>query len=137
MNTNRPPITMILSLVLAALLAWSPGIYASDRYLVHTRVFHLGELIAHPVLEVEANETRGGTFVKETGRQFTFVVLLRPMAEERAYVSLQFSSGSIDIQPNLLVDVGKERTATIEKVRLNLKVDRVPDPEQPGQPAPD
>jgi hypothetical protein len=133
MNTNRLSSITILGLVFAAGLSWSHGIFASDRYLVHARVFHLGELVAQPVLEVEANETSGGTFTSKAGRQFTFVVLLRPMAEQRAYVSMQFSSGTIDIQPNLLVDIGKERSATFKKVRMSLQVVGVPDPEPSGQ----
>ena len=133
MNTIRRFNKAFLCLFLAAGLIWSHGSFASDKYLVHARVFHLGELIAQPVLEVDANETSGGTFTSKAGRQFTIAVLLRPMAEERAYVSMQFSSGSIDIQPNLLVDIGKERSATIKKVRLSLQVLGVPDPEPSGQ----
>ncbi len=35
---------------------------------------------------------------------------------------MQFSSGKINIQPNLLVDVDEETSATVDKVRLTLRV---------------
>ncbi len=38
---------------------------------------------------------------------------------------MQFSSGKIDIQPNLLADIGQPRSATIKKIRMNLLVEEI------------
>jgi hypothetical protein len=54
------------------------------------------------------------------------------MAGDRAYVSMQFSSGTLSIQPNLLVDIGKEKSATIKKARLSLLVHDVEDADRRG-----
>ena len=78
-------------------------------------------------------ETTAGTYSGEGEAQYKIVVLLRPVADGQVYVSMQFTSGKIDIQPNLLADIGKPRSATIKKVRINLLVEeiRAEKPEDP------
>ena len=79
---------------------------------------------------MDADKTTGGTFSVTGERQYTFVILVRPMSETQVSVSLQFSSGKINIQPNLLVDIGKEATTTIDKIRLKLLVRKVEGPKE-------
>jgi len=119
-----------VTLILVMLLGFSinGSAFGSDRYRVSAQVFHLGEMIAQPVIDVVAGKTTGGTYSVAGESQYTFVVLLRPMTDDKVSVSMQFSSGKIDIQPNLLVDIGKETSATIDKIRLMLMVQEIAEP---------
>ena len=99
--------------------------FAADRYRVSAEFFHLGELIGKPMMEVTLGETVAGEYSSEGEGHYTIAVLLRPVADGQVYVSMQFSSGKIDIQPNLLADIGKARSATIKKVRMNLLVEEI------------
>lgn len=110
---------LILGLILSA------STFASDIYRVSTRFYHLGELIAAPQLDVRGDETTSASYSKPGESQYKFVVLVRPQAEGKAFVSLQFSSGKINIQPDLMVELGKETSATINKIRLTLLVQAV------------
>jgi hypothetical protein len=113
----------ILAMVLG--LSTTSNVFAADRYRVTTQVFHLGEVIAQPVIDVEVGKTLGGTYSVPGQAQYKIVVLIRPAAKDAVFVSMQFSSGKVNIQPNLLIDLGKETSVTIDKVRLNLLVKRI------------
>lgn len=112
-------------LVLGLALLGASSVFAADRYRVSSQFYHLGELIAKPMIEVEEGETTAGTFSDEGRGQYKVVVLVKPVADEQVYVSMQFSSGKINIQPNLLADIGQPRSATIKKVRMNLLVEEI------------
>lgn len=114
-------------LVLGLALLGASSVFAADRYRVSSQFYHLGELIAKPMIEVEEDETTAGTFSDEGRGQYKVVVLVKPVADEQVYVSMQFSSGKINIQPNLLADIGQPRSATIKKVRMNLLVEEIKD----------
>ena len=122
-----------LTMMLVMLLGFSmtSNVFAAGRYRVSTQVFHLGEMIAQPVIDVVEGETTGGTFSVPGESRYTFVVLVRPIADDKVSVSMQFSSGKIDIQPNLVIDIGQETSATIDKIRLNLLVQSIVEPDQP------
>jgi hypothetical protein len=124
-----------VTLVLVILIGFSmaSSVFGAERYRVSTQVFHLGEMIAQPVIDVEPGKTTGGTYSVPGESQYTFVVLVRPMTDDTVSVSMQFSSGKIEIQPNLLVDIGKETSVTIDKVRLNLLVQSIVESDQPVQ----
>jgi hypothetical protein len=126
-NMKRSRLGASLTLVFLMLLGllFSGGVFAADLYRVSARVFHLGELIAQPEFSVRADETTAASFSAPGESQYKFVVLVRPTADEEVYVSMQFSSGNIDIQPNLMVELGKEASVTIDKVRLTLLVKAV------------
>ena len=121
-----------LVLVLAMVLGFSmsSSVFGADRYRVSTQVFHLGEMIAQPVIDVVAGETSGGKYSVSGESEYTFVVLVRPMAVDKVSVSMQFSSGKINIQPNLLVNIGEETSATIDKILLKLMVQEIVEPDQ-------
>ena len=129
---NRISITrkFILILVSGLVLSMSSHVFAADRYRVSAQFIHLGELIGAPMLEVEEGETAAGEYSVEGGDHYKFVVLVRPIADDQVYVSMQFASGNIDIQPNLLADIGQPRSATIKKIRMNLLVEEIAE----GQP---
>ena len=115
----------VLILVSCLALSTTSQLFAADRYRVSAQFFHLGELIGTPMMEVEEGETSAGEYSVEGEGHYKIVVLVRPIADGQVYVSLQFSSGNLDIQPNLLVDIGQSRSATIKKVRLNLLVEEL------------
>ena len=118
---------LFLLLVTALLFSMTGNTYAAERYRVSAQFFHLGELIGKPMMEVKLGETTSGEYSAEGGGHYRIVVLVRPVADEQVYVSMQFSSGKIDIQPNLLADIGKPRSATVKKVRMNLLVEEIKD----------
>ena len=125
MNKNYFSHKLILILVACLTLSVTGNVLAADRYRVSAGFYHLGELIGNPVLEVEVGETTAGTYSGEGQAQYKIVVLLRPVADGQVYVSMQFTSGKIDIQPNLLADIGKPRSATIKKIRMTLLVEEI------------
>ena len=116
---------LILTLVTFLTLAMAGNVLAADRYRVSAWFYHLGELIGKPMLEVEVGETTVGTYSAKGEAEYKIVVLLRPVADGQVYVSMQFSSGEIDIQPNLMADIGTPRSATIEKIRMELLVEEI------------
>ena len=107
--------------------------FNAKRSYEYINGFSYGELIAQPVLEVEEGETTGGFYSVPGESQYTFVVLVRPAADDQVFISLQFSSGNLNIQPNLLVDIDKQMPATIDKVRMVLRVQNVVRSQQPEQ----
>ena len=118
-------------LILGLAVLGASSVFAADRYRVSSQFFHLGELIAKPMMEVEVGETTAGTYSDKGEGHYKIVVLLRPVADDQVYVSMQFSSGKINIQPNLLADIGQPRSATIKKIRMNLLVKKIVE-EEPG-----
>jgi hypothetical protein len=116
---------MVRLLAAGLLLVVSTNGFAADRYRVSAQFYHLGELIGKPMMEVELGETTAGEYSAEGEAHYKIVVLVRPVADGEVYVSMQFSSGKIDIQPNLLANIGKPRSATIKKVRVNLLVEEI------------
>ena len=77
------------------------------------------------MMEVDEGETAAGEYSVEGGGHYKFVVLVRPVTDGQVSVSMQYSSGNLNIQPNLMVDIGQPTSATIKKVRLNLLVEKI------------
>lgn len=132
---NKRPFMLRSILVLATCLALAVGndVFAADKYRLSVRFFHLGELIASPMIELEEGQTAAGSYFPQGWGQYTVAALVRPAADGQVYVSMQFSSGKIDVQPNLLVDIGKPASATIDKIRLELLVEKIETPAFPLQ----
>lgn len=106
---------------------FSANVLAADKYRVFTQFISLGEVIAKPVLEVTEGETVGGTYSVTGDAQYKVVILLRNVADNEVMVSLQFTSGNIDIQPNVLVELDEEFTGTFDdKVIMKLLVQKIP-----------
>ena len=129
MNKGIFKFKSILMLASVLLVSVTTHGFAAEKYRVSSQFFHLGELIAKPMMEVEEGETAAGTFSEEGRGHYKVVVLVRPVADGQVYVSMQFSSGKIDIQPNLLADIGQPRSATIKKIRMDLLVERIAEDE--------
>jgi hypothetical protein len=115
--------SLLVGAAVLSMLAAAGNALAADRYRVSAEFFHLGEMIGKPVLEVEAGVTAAGSWMPKGWGQYTVAALVRPVADGQVYVSLQFSSGNIDIQPNLLVEIGKQSSFTVKKVRMELLVE--------------
>ena len=129
---------LILILVSCLVFSMSSLVFAAERYRVSAQFFHLGELIGAPVMEVEEGETAASEYSVEGKGHYKFVVLVRPVTDGQVSVSMQYYSGNLNIQPNLMVDIGKPTSATIKKVRMNLLVEEVEaeklkDPDSPLQ----
>ena len=125
MNKRSFKSKLILMLTLVMTLSLTCDVFAAERYLVKAQFYHLGELVGKPMMEVQVGETAAGEFSEEGKAQYKIVVLVRPVADGQVYVSMQFSSGKINIQPNLLADIGKPRSATIKKIHMNLLVEEI------------
>jgi hypothetical protein len=97
--------------------------FAAGQYRLSARFFHLGELVAQPMLELEAGVTAAGSWRPQGWGQYTVAALLRPAASDQVFLSLQFVSGNVAIQPSLLVDIGKWTSVTVKKVRIDLLVE--------------
>ena len=77
------------------------------------------------MMEVEEGETAAGEYSVEGSGHYKIVVLVRPATDGQVSISLQYSSGNLNIQPNLMVDIGQPTSATIKKVRMNLLVEKI------------
>lgn len=102
----------------------SANVFAAEKYRVSAQIFRLGEVIGSPVMLVEEGETMAGTYSAPGEPQYRFVVLIRPVADDQVSISLEFTSGKITLQPNLLVDINKETSVTIDKTRMVLLVEK-------------
>ena len=125
-DTKRRLIEFKLSLpvlLLAGVLICGNA-FAAMTYRVSAQVFRLGELIAYPVMLVGEGQTTGGSYSAPGESQYRFVVLIRPAADNQVSISLEFTSGKITIQPNLLVEINKETSLTIDNTSLVLLVER-------------
>lgn len=125
MKIRRLSHKLFLILTAGLALLVTSNAFSDPVYRVSTQFFHLGELIGQPVLELEEGETVAGSYSEQGFGQYKIIVLVHPIAENQLYVSLQFSSGKIEIQPNLMVDIGQPRSATVDKIRLNLLVEEI------------
>jgi len=121
---NKPGISkFILQVFLLSGFLVTGVALAADKYRVSVEVFSLGELIAQPVMIVREDETTSGTYSVPGKAQYKFVILIRPAADGQVWASLQFTSGKIELQPNLLVDINKQTAVTIDKTRLTLLIE--------------
>lgn len=118
----------IFQILLLLGLSLTANVFAAEKFRVFANVYSLGELIAQPVMIVEEGKTTSASYSVPGQAQYKFIVLIRPTADEEVSVSLQFTSGNITIQPNLLVVLNQQTAVTVEKVRMVLLVEREPVP---------
>ena len=115
---------IFLSVLLFYGLTLSINLFAGETYLVSAKVFRLGEMIASPELLVGEGVFSGGSFAVSGQAEYRFVVLIRAAAENQVSLSLEWTSGNINLQPDLLVDINKETSFTINETRMVLLVER-------------
>jgi hypothetical protein len=133
-NIQRSGFGLLLATTLLLGFVFSGQVFAAEKYHVSTQFISLGEVIASPTLEVTEGETIGGTYSVEGAAKYKIVILLRKAADNEVSVSLQFTSGTIDIQPNLLVELDKEASISIEnKILMKLLVRKVPEEDKGTQ----
>ena len=128
MNKRIFEMKVFLKVLLLLGVSVAGSAFAADQYRVSAQVFSLGELIAQPVMVIEEGKTASVSYSVAGEAQYKFVVLIRPAADDQVWVSLQFSSGKIHLQPNLLVEINKQTSITIDKTRMTLLVQRESDP---------
>jgi len=129
-ETRQPVFRLSRTLSVLVLLGMvlSSNAFGADKYYVYTHFISLGEVIAKPMLEVTEGETAGGTYSVVGDAQYKIVVLVRKAAENEVSISLQFSSGNVNIQPNLMVELDKEISRTYDgKILMKLLVQKVPE----------
>jgi hypothetical protein len=133
-NIQRSGFGLLLATTLLLGFVFSGQVFAAEKYQVSTQFISLGEVIANPTLVVTEGETLGGTYSVEGSAEYKIVILLRRAADEEVSISLQFTSGNINIQPNLLVELDKEISRTIDdKILMKLLVRKVPEEDKGTQ----
>lgn len=89
-----------------------------------TAVFtHLGQVIAKPQMDLESGETAAGHYDVPDGASYRIAAKVEPAGNGDVHLSFQFTSGNIDIQPNLLVPLGEPYSTTKGKVAIQLLVE--------------
>lgn len=96
----------------------------AQKYKVTASVEHLGEVVAAPIIIVEEGTT-ARVFRGEADEppDFTMGVLVQSRDGDEVQISLDYSSGNLSAQPNLVVPLGKPYQTSTKKVVLNLQVD--------------
>lgn len=96
----------------------------AQKYKVTASVEHLGEVVAAPVMVVEEG-TAARVFRGEADEppDFTMGVLVQSRDGDEVQISLDYSSGNLSAQQNLVVPIGEPYRTSTEKVVLNLQVD--------------
>lgn len=125
-NTRMKPNLWLLTLLLLGLLM-SSNTFAGDMYRVSAQVIRLGQVIAQPLMIVEEGQTTGATYTAPDKISYKFVVLVRAAGDDQVSISLQYTSGNVHLQPNLLVDIDKPAAVTIDKTRMTILVERASD----------
>jgi hypothetical protein len=133
-HIQRSGFAFLLAMTLLLGIVFSGQVFAAEKYRVSTQFISLGETIANPTLVVTEGETLGGTYSVKGDAEYKIVILLRKVADKEVSISLQFTSGTIDIQPNLTVELDKEISRTIDdKILMKLLVRKVPEEDKGTQ----
>lgn len=133
MNNRFVEMKVLLTVLLLLGVSVSGSALAANQYRVSAQVFSLGELIAQPVMVIEEGRTASVSYSVPGEAQYKFVILIRPAADDQVSISLQFSSGKINLQPNLLVEINKQTSIKIDNTRMTLLVQRESDPMSQNQ----
>lgn len=91
-------------------------------------VIHLGEVVAAPIIVVEEGKTaRVYRGEGDDPPDFTMGVLIQSRDENEVQISLDYVSGNVSAQPNLVVPIGEPFQTSTKKLLLNLQVDLLED----------
>ncbi len=117
---------MVLSwlLMLSFALLSTPAL-AAQKYRVTVSLVHLGEVVAAPVIIAEEGQTT--RIYRDDPPNFTMGVLIQTMDDGQLQVSMDYSSGNLSAQPNLVVPIGEPYQTSTKKVILNLQIDPIED----------
>lgn len=93
----------------------------AQKYKVTASMVHLGEVVAAPVIIVEEGITT--RIYQGEPPNYTVGVLIQSSDGDEVQISLDYSSGNLSAQPNLVVPIGEPYQTSTEKMVLNLQVD--------------
>lgn len=108
------------SLLSVSLFA-SVSCFAAQTYQVSTSVYADGELVASPVMVVEADKMASITI----GDDFSYNLTVRPNHDETVDVTTAVKVGSDTVTPSFTLAYGKEATMEIGSQKLTLLVSKV------------
>ncbi|MDF3126785.1 hypothetical protein [Rheinheimera sp. 1928-s] len=109
-----------VSLLAASLLA-SVACFAAETYQVSTSFFKNGELVAAPMLIVEADQTASFTL----GDDFSYNLTITPKQDQTVGVATAVTFGSDTITPSFILAYDKEASMEIGDKKLTLLVSKV------------
>lgn len=102
---------------LASALVYGSGVVA-DTYQVSTSLLKNGELVASPVMVVEA----GKMALVAVGSDFSYNLTLKPNLDQTANIIAAVTMGEDTIQPEFTVAYGKQATVQVGEQKLTLLV---------------
>ena len=107
------PIRLIL---LVALAFTSLAVTAAEapRYSVGVRVLHLGQVLAAPLMVIEEDQAVAATYQVPGEAHWRYVAKVSPATASQVNLSLEFNSGNIEVQPNLLVELGEPFSTVVD-----------------------
>jgi len=108
------------SLLSVSLFA-SVSCFAAQTYQVSTSVYADGELVASPVMVVEADKMASIII----GDDFSYNLTVRPNHDETVDVTTAVKVGSDTVTPSFTLAYGKEATMEIGSQKLTLLVSKV------------
>jgi hypothetical protein len=106
---------------LSVFLFASVSCFAAQTYQVSTSVYADGELVASPVMVVEADKMASITI----GDDFSYNLTVRPNHDETVDVTTAVKVGSDTVTPSFTLAYGKEATMEIGSQKLTLLVSKV------------
>jgi len=108
--------------LLVVMAAFNSAIAAVPQYEIRAAVTHLGEVIAQPLLIVRESET--ARVHQGDPPNYTMGLLVRPHDEDEVLLSLDFFSGRIQMQEDLVVPLDEPYQLVTEKLLIDLRVTR-------------
>ena len=92
-------------------------------YCVTFEFTYLGQVIARPQLDLESGEIGAGHYTVPDGARYRIAAKVEPAGNEEVAVSFQFTSGNVDIQPNIRMALNELFTGTEKKVAYKVLVE--------------
>ncbi len=99
----------------------SGATFAADSFKVSSRVLNNGELVASPVIELEANKMA----TVKIGNDFSYSLTVTPQADQSADVATAVTVAGKTITPKMNVTLDKEATVQIGQQTLSIVVSKV------------
>ncbi len=107
--------------LLAVSLFASVSCFAAESYQVSTSVYANGELVASPVMVVEADKIASITI----GDDFSYSLTVKPNQDETVGVTTAVTVGKDTVTPSFTLAYGKEATMEIGSQKLTLLISKV------------
>jgi hypothetical protein len=111
---------MKTALFILSLLACNTS-FAADSFKVSSRVLNNGELVASPVIELEANKMA----TVKIGNDFIYSLTVTPQADQSADVATSVTVAGKTITPKMNVTLDKAATVQIGQQTLSIVVSKV------------